>query len=310
MLRGEAVLVLMTTTLFDDAGVRVRLRVGLEPSFTAFGVERRGVVYDGAYSPVSHAPSRGRVAFQILLRGYLKTSTGLRADEPALFRMREDVLEGADGSRPATVRTGGDHLMLGLHVAPEWVRGDRLAPPERLALDPELERRARHAMASFGAGQSSVAVAGSMHDVVRRLGELGLIDPAIRSTFDAEGYGARLWNAFATFFSDLDASPSLTRLTDLVNVSPRHADRLLARFTEAYGLPDEGFRAVTRRWRLKLATLLLSSPALSVERVARLVGYASPEALATAMAAERLLAPSRYRRLVQMDEENAEGSAA
>ena len=49
--------------------------------------------------------------------------------------------------------------------------------------------------------------------------------------------------------------------------------------TDSYGLPAEGHRDLVRRWRLKLATLLLTSRELTVKVVAKRVGYRNAEAL-------------------------------
>jgi transcriptional regulator GlxA family with amidase domain len=110
-------------------------------------------------------------------------------------------------------------------------------------------------------------------------------------------YAERIWNGLNVFVEKLDAAPTIAMLSDLVDISPRTADRFLKHLTDGYGLPAEGYRDLVRRWRLKLATLLLTSRELTVRVVAKRVGYRNAEALANALAAEGLLVPSRYRQL-------------
>jgi methylphosphotriester-DNA--protein-cysteine methyltransferase len=285
---------LFSRTRFESAGVLFGMHVAIERSFSIIAIHRRGLFYDGAVAPCCKAPSRGRVAFHVLLEGSLATSNGLHSDRPVILRMAEDVLEGANGTRPATLRTWGEpHVLVAVHIDRALVVGPAQDEPQLVAITRAIEAAARYyaTAAADRDGDIATAARALLHEFVAA----ELLAPSVASLPLAASPEARLWSALSTFIGKMDTAPTLTALTDLASISPRHADRLLRRFTDAYGLPAEGWRDLTRRWRLKLATVLLSSPALTVVAVARRVGYRNAEALANAMAQDGLLPPSHYR---------------
>jgi AraC-like DNA-binding protein len=272
------------------------MHLALEPAYSLFYNRRTGLLYDSRYQPCSRAPSKGRVTFHMLLAGTIATSNGVTAAGPTLFRMREDVFEGASGVRPATFRAHGEpHVALSLHVERSWVRGDIRDQPEALPLSAEIERAARAYCEIAEASEHADALVRASASLIEALVSERLLGARPRE--HAGGAYERIWNGLSFATRKLDAAPTLALLSDVVRISPRSVDRFLRQLTEAYGLPDESFRDMTRRWRLKLATLLLSSRALTVRVVAKRVGYRNPEALANALAAEGLLPPSRYRQL-------------
>jgi AraC-like DNA-binding protein len=272
------------------------MHLALEPAYSIFYNRRFGLLYDNRYQPCSRAPSKGRVAFYMMLAGTFATSNGLAADGPALFRMPEDVLEGASGVRPATLRAHGmPHISLSIYVDRSWVLGNVPGEPERLALSADVERAARAYAEIAEANAPSASVMRASAVLLDALSRERLFEA--RPSEHVGGAYERIWNGLSSFTSKLEAAPTLALLSDVVSISPRTVDRFLRQLTRAYGLPDESFRDLTRRWRLKLATLLLSSPALTVRVVAKRVGYRNAEALANALAAEGLLPPSHYRRL-------------
>jgi AraC-like DNA-binding protein len=67
---------------------------------------------------------------------------------------------------------------------------------------------------------------------------------------------------------------------------------LARRFTALVGEPP---MAHLTRWRLSLAADLLEDPALTLEAIARRVGYATPYALSTAFKRTRGLTPAQHR---------------
>lgn len=280
---------------FDQGAVRLEMRFGLAPYATFIAVRRTGLVYDGAFAPATRAPSKGRIAFHILLNGTFATSTGLAWAGPTLIRLEEEILEGADGGRAYTVRTTGDpHVLLAVHV------DRRLIVPRTMTRGPVAEPlserlyRAAIAVDRLGESDDRRTVEGRYQEVWAALEADGWVSP-VPETGPALTTLERIWAALARFTDRMDSGGSIQAFADLVDVSPRHANRLLRLFTDAYGLPNEPWRELTRRWRLKLATLLLSAPELSVQVVARRVGYSNAEALANALAAEGLPPPSAYR---------------
>lgn len=287
---------LLTGTRVKLPGVELVMHLALEPAYSLFYNRRTGLLYDNRYQPCCRAPSRGRVTFHTLLAGTIATSNGLTADAPTLFRMREDVFEGAHGVRPATFRAHGEpHVALSLHVDRSWVRGDVQDQPEVLPLSAEVERAARAYGEVAEASEHAAVLARASASLIEALSSEQLLDVQPRE--HTGGAYERIWNGLSFATRKLDAAPTLALLSDVVSISPRTVDRFLRQLTDAYGLPEESFREMTRRWRLKLATLLLSSRSLTVRVVAKRVGYRNAEALANALAAEGLLPPSRYRQL-------------
>ncbi len=287
---------LVSANRFAEAGAELHMHLCLEPSLSVVYMTQRGLRYDGRFQPSCRARSRGRVSLYLILSGELATSNGLEVSTPALFRMPEDVLEGANGARSATLRLSGEPLVsIAMHLDPGRVPGPVGLLPERLPLSPEVERRARAYSVAIDGG---VAADSALAPLLSSLVGDGLLlahDEAPAPL--ARMYAEKIWSALSTRFAQLDTAPTITMLADLARVSPRTTDRLMKRFTDAYGLPDEGLRELSLRWRLKLATLLLSNPRLSVRRVAERVGYRNAEALANALASEGLPSPSVYRQL-------------
>jgi AraC-like DNA-binding protein len=274
------------------------MHLGLDPSFSVYYNRRRGLLYDGRYQPACQAPSRGRVTFHTLLSGSIETSNGLAATGPALFRMVEDVFEGANGTRPASFRASGEpHVSVTLHIDRDRLTSAVSEQPELLPLSAEVERAARGYCALVEAEADAVACERASAALLRALAHDAWIEERARGPAAANVYAERIWNGLSFYVTKLDAAPTLAMLSDLIRISPRTADRLMKQLTVGYGLPPEGFRDLVRRWRLKLATLLLSSRELTVRVVAKRVGYGTAEALANALAAEGLLVPSRYRQL-------------
>lgn len=287
---------LVTANRFSEGSAALDMHLCLEPSLAVVCVKRRGLRYDGRSQPSCHASSRGRMSLYILLSGQIATSNGLVSDTPALFRMSQDVLEGANGQRPATLRISGEPLSsIVLHVDRRLVAGAVSEVPEELPLSAELEQRARaYAATVDGGGDIRAAKRRLIAAFVR---EGLLLDHEDAPSSIALVYIEKIWSALSAHFAKLDTAPTIAILADLARVSPRTTDRLMKQFSDAYGLPAEGLRDLSLRWRLKLATLLLSNPELSVRRVAKLAGYRNAEALANALAGEGLPAPSAYRDL-------------
>jgi AraC-like DNA-binding protein len=282
--------------------VELVMHLGIEPGYSLFYNRRRGLLYDARYQPACRAPSRGRVSFHMLLSGSISTSNGLEASGPALVRMAEDVFEGALGTRPASFRGSGEpHISLTLHIDGDRAKGGVPKEPELVPLSADVERAARAycQLAEANAGAAACERASAL--LIGAFARDGFVEERHDDSTRRSVYAERIWNGLNVFVEKLDAAPTLAMLSDLVDISPRTADRFLKHLTEGYGLPAEGYRDLIRRWRLKLATLLLTSRELTVRVVAKRVGYRNAEALANALAAEGLLAPSRYRQLWEED---------
>ena len=276
----------------------------LFPRSGVLTVWRTRLRYDTRYTPPSRAPSRDRLAFYVVLEGAFQPSTEPVAVEgPSLWRLEEDVIEGALGQRPWHVWTGGERVSLVsvflprecVHDAPPLpTPTTRLPLPQSLLDDVrQYAQRVRPGSASSGWRPAVVDLLASLqrHGLVRSIPEP---DPTLR-----RGLNGRLWDGLGRFMEEFNLKPSLSHLATLAKISPRHADRALDGWMQQYALPHETWRELTRRWRLKTAVLWLSSDDCTVTDVSQLAGYKNATALANALADEGLPPPSKLRELLR-----------
>jgi transcriptional regulator GlxA family with amidase domain len=85
-------------------------------------------------------------------------------------------------------------------------------------------------------------------------------------------------------------------VAELARVSLRQLSRDMRDFTQSAPIPGATMRELFRVMRLRRAALLLSAAELSVEDVAREVGYGSSDAMGRAFRDARLPSPSEMRR--------------
>jgi transcriptional regulator GlxA family with amidase domain len=104
-----------------------------------------------------------------------------------------------------------------------------------------------------------------------------------------------MWQAIASAVSNLDVGATMAIVALATGVSERQARRDLQTTLERLRLPYGGFRDAAKRFRLRLALVLLSAPGASIGEVARAVGYRHGEALANAFAEVGLPPPGRVR---------------
>lgn len=272
------------------------MTVCLDPAFSLVWMRQRGMVYDGATQPACRAASRGRGTLYFLLAGTLSASTGLEVAAPAVVALQEDVLEGALGRRPATLRIAGEpHESIALHVDPTClVPLVPQGPMRDSALEASLDRAASLAEVLRTAREVH-AVEDGVAGFVAHLQSVGVMRSLDDRSSARRGPLEKIFSALQLHFARVDAAPSLVTVADLAGISLRTADRLIKELTRTYGLPDEGLRDLALRWRLKLATLLLSNPDVTVRRAAARAGYRDAEALAHALCAAGLPPPSAYR---------------
>lgn len=97
--------------------------------------------------------------------------------------------------------------------------------------------------------------------------------------------------------SELTTKPGLADVIEQAGVSERQFLRSMVRVQETFDLPDRGFRTAMVRWRATAAALLASSSALSLDEVAVLAGYASPNAVHRAFRKFELPFPGMIQKL-------------
>jgi hypothetical protein len=135
-------------------------------------------------------------------------------------------------------------------------------------------------------------------DRLRALGILTLDDAAITTTPPRCHEASRLRavsHAVDLALSRSDARAMLVDLESLAQVSARTIQRVFPRLCEAWGQASESFKAHCRRVTLARACALMTHPEATTESVARLVGFASPNAFCRAMAARGLPSPGNVR---------------
>ena len=210
-----------------------------------------------------------------------------------------DDIEGAAGHRAVDFRVErAPFLGLIVHSIVPIPRAAEMStsPPQRLRLDATTLALAQ-SYTDAVRNRDNAACEERGHALCDRLRDLGWLPDA---TLDDEHrlMLARMWDAMKLFYDRAYASPSMSELAEAVRLSIRQANRLVNNWTTLLGVPPEGFRRFTRRWRLKLAVMLLSSHDYSIAEVARIVGYGRGGGLTNAFAAEGLPSPSRVRELL------------
>lgn len=107
---------------------------------------------------------------------------------------------------------------------------------------------------------------------------------------------ARLGRALEEQIANLSSQATTRHLGDAVGLSPRQLQRVVREWNARYGFNAGNWRDTRNRWRVQIAAIMLSSPDVAVETLAREVGYASAGALARAMANVGMPAPAEVRR--------------
>jgi AraC-like DNA-binding protein len=233
-----------------------------------------------------------------VLSGTVESDDGERRrhDGPAALLLDEDTFEGLEGRGRTTFCNHGEPLeVIELRVSRADVAIPRREPIQRLEL-PDAAWAAARAMAKQPADDESMArTAGALH---RALVECGVLGDAGDGERDGERRGrhaTELWSAVRPLAEKLELLSSLDTVAMLSGLSVRHLARELEAFTTTFKVPFSSWRETTRRLRLKVVTMALSSEELAIFEVASLMGYGSVEAMARAFRDAGAPAPSRVR---------------
>lgn len=167
-------------------------------------------------------------------------------------------------------------------------------------------------VARLGASPALVALANELGSVpneggaqrsyldrlLRTLADLGApVPPAVRA-LDASAPTARdlrLGTAVTEQFAHLVREATVPHFSEDAALSGRQLQRVVADFHRRYGLNATNWRDTRNRWRIQVAVVLLSVPALSVGDIAAEVGFSDSTALARAFARWSLLSPRELR---------------
>jgi hypothetical protein len=128
-------------------------------------------------------------------------------------------------------------------------------------------------------------------DVLRGIGapfrevtEASLIEPVPAQTL-------RLSMALDEMLSDLRRKPMAVDLDQVLGLSLRQINRVVAAFNERYGFNSGGWLDTRSRRRVMTGAVLMTAPGATTEGVSSAVGYASPTAFCRALADAGLPSP-------------------
>jgi AraC-like DNA-binding protein len=172
---------------------------------------------------------------------------------------------------------------------------------------PDFERLRMAIEDTVAAGYSAPDSAAALVRVLSVLRALGLHDarPAAADLWFPQPESlARVGVAIDSALSSLSRAPAAIDLQQVLRCSPAQLRRLIHRHG-ASAIPagqavvgPPTWRDLLNGWRLAVGALLMTSPHSRTERVAELLGYASPTSFCHAFANAALPSPANVRRVV------------
>ncbi len=271
------------------AATNVSVSLAVGAGTLVIAVVRRNAVFDTRLVPrTSSVRPSGAVVFILLEGRVVWHPTGEAMDAPCVFVVPDDA---SPEFERAQYRTEGEvHRAVEIHVSAVPIaaphRGsasliDAAASYHRACFDDALrEERTARAQRLFATVREA-----------RLASDVGTAP-------DRDGPGDRMWQALASAVEHLDVGSTLAIVSLGTGVSERQARRDLQSTLERLRLPFAGFRDAAKRFRVRLALVLLSASGATIGEVARAVGYRHSEALANAFADAGLPAPGRVRRVL------------
>lgn len=288
---------------FASGPVELTVGMAFERRFRLFAVNRRGLTFDTRFAPPI-ASASSAVMVYLILEGAL-TWDGTRTFRgPTLLVMRESDFEGENGRRHCWLSSSGTpYATVELRIPPADCLIDLGSGPVDIALDagtdPLVAAARLYLHASHGkAGQERTVDLAAAY--IEQLHARRVLRTPLASTITRdEGARELIWSALRPSVERFGNSVSQDRVALAVGWSTQRLQREIARLADAFGITWLGrWRDVAHRYRVRVATLLLSAPSLSVSEVARIAGYSSVEALAHALDGFGLPSPSEVRRLL------------
>lgn len=283
-----------STSLGD---VFLRTHFAVERAVRIYAAERSGMRSDTRFIPASPAKARDATVFWLILEGSAQLSFGsetFRFSAPALVRLPESWVEGADGVRQVRMETGSE-LHRALRILVRAPGAFDVLEMDAATLAAATAYHQAVLGPSTAPNSNSAAPAKAL---LRALANSGILPTTIDPESIAEEEEAplvRAWGALQERYAAFDVSPSLKLMASSCGLSLRHTARLIAEIFRDFLMPVGGFREATISLRLCFASMLLSASKLSVAEVASLVGYGHPESLTNAFKRANLPPPQRVR---------------
>lgn len=278
----------------------LRTSIALTPRVGVVAIERHGLVFDTQFVPGDAAATRPMTVLYVVLDGKLVVEGGAAAHvAPVVFATTETDLEGALGARSRTHRTVGDpYVALEVHL-----RDDDLTWPPATSLGESFFAACRKVVDEGWKSDDLLhETASAVLDELRAhaiIGEGVVLERSVGSAA-----ASRVWSAVRPALERLAALASLKELDG--SASTRQTQRDLDALATSYPVVRGGWRAMARRYRLKLAVLLLSAHDAQVAIVAREVGYGSADAMGRAFRDAGLPSPSEVQRRLRQNDAQSE----
>lgn len=290
---------------FESGPVEFAVGVVFERRFRTYAINRRGLTFDTRFAPAVEGATDGVIVY-LLLDGTLRWGGGPEVVGPALFLMRESDFEGNRGARSSSFRSWGVPFQsVELRIARadcSMAVGEEPTILVPVGADASLVAAGRLYLHAIHSRKGQAVMAGLAVEYLSQLRTRGILasDLAATITHD-EGVRGRVWDAIRPMIETFGRG---AKQNDVVmsGWSARRVQQELTRMALSLGVDWlGGWRDVTVRYRVRVAAMLLSSPALSVGDVADAVGYTSVEALAHALDACGLPSATEIRRALQAD---------
>ena len=267
---------MLTATSHNTYGdARVRSTLLLERRFRAHLMWRDRLLFDSRYlAPAREAADVATV--YLSLDGTLETAAGTHRS-PVAFVLAEREFERVEPAAPWFRSWGDPAVVLGIRVERNMVRAPIGLDHGPVAVG-DMTWRALEALAEATAVEGDVVP--PFVTLLRGLHADGLL--AVDLSRDAKTENAlirHLWQAAVPYYQQFLLGSTMEDLGNTRGKSLRQLVRETSTFTASLPLFG-GFRSTLVLLRLRLATLLLSSPAATLADVARWVGYASVDAMA------------------------------
>lgn len=270
--------------------------IAVDRAFTLVSVERRGTVYNTRYIPPARAAVADVTYLYLVLEGTFEWDGGLCCTGPGLFMASMETFEGAKGLRASTYRSFGEPFRaLELRVQADAAPALSAPAPQSLSLSPAVLAAAENysvLMRSPHVARDRVHYA---HAFLESLRAAGILRCDVTSAGTFGKLFEALWGGLGPTLENLAFSTTRDELSHQGSLSRHRVQAQLSLFARAINLPWVGWREATLRFRIRLAVLFLSNPAIAISDIARTLGYLSPEALNHSFLAEGLASPSEVR---------------
>lgn len=277
--------------------VHMTTRLAVGCSARIYAAERHGMSTDTRLLPATQASARAITIRWFVLSGsatFEHEGEMVRVMAPALVALPEHWNEGADGKRTVRIQTFGAPYAVVQVLHREECEGLTQLP---LSEGHAQEIMAMHRRILDASEGDSAAL---LRALLWKLVGFGLVPTSAVHEPDPSMYtdsaAIRMWGTLQRRYTAFDANPSLKAMAAEASLSGRHAHRIMGSIFSECLMPPGGFREATVNMRLSLASMLLSKSTLSVQEVAKLVGYLHPETLANAFRHVGLPSPAEIKR--------------